>query len=98
MSNDVYGVFSPEQLDKKQNKDKSKPAFPWPPANYGDTYDTGNTGMTLRELYAGLAMMGICSTVKADEPKDAGEVAFAIAENAVLCADALLEELAKCCL
>ena len=46
-----------------------------------------NTGITLREYYAGLAMLGLLA--------DPNESIATAVTNAVVCADALLEELAK---
>jgi len=48
------------------------------------------TGLTIRQYYAGLAMQGLLIN-----PETNGKLFFEIANNAIKCADALIEELNK---
>jgi len=47
-------------------------------------------GLTIRQYYAGLAMQGLLIN-----PETNGKLFFEIANNAIKCADALIEELNK---
>jgi hypothetical protein len=53
----------------------------------------GDWGLTKRELFAAMAMQGILGGCDHDGPWDPEIQPRAIADNAVLCADALLDAL-----
>lgn len=66
----------------------NKPAFPLP----SDFNSQIQTGMTMREHYAGLAMQGL---INQEQPDFTNGSVFDVAESAVAYADALIAELSK---
>lgn len=75
-------------MENKENKTDGGPAF----ARAGCQYPGGDAqmGMSLREYYAGAALQGILAN-----NYSTGLAPFSVAEDAVLHADRLIEELNK---
>ena len=81
-------------------KNSNEPAFLRPYSRdefSGDSPEShwASMGLTKRELFAAMAMQGLCESVGYSRLKDFTVSAIALAENALYVADAMLAELDK---
>lgn len=74
--------------------DTSKPAFPRPLSSLGKEASGDQSGMTLREWYAGLALQGLLSGYLAS-PEQYEVKWDQVGREAVCAADAMLKALEK---
>jgi hypothetical protein len=77
----------------------NQPAFPVTTYNTYGEINNIHLGMSKREYFAGLAMHGILASLEGDLNKYTVNGGFlhgeSVAEDAIMCADALIKELSK---